>query len=352
MRTTPAVGRSRVPITCSRVLLPDPDGPTMATSSPWSMRRSTPARATTGGSPGYSLTTSTSSRTGAGAASSAGREDGDGHDEGTSTRVPAVMPGPADLDQGVAVEAGGDPDQTAGAAGHHVHAEPAALEGQQGVHRHGQHVVGPLGGDVDVHRGLVQGGAGRGAVQGDGDRHRRGGRAARSARRAGRLVGRAGPLPVPLPPPPGQVATLPTVSMWPPTVVVPSGSTTVTASPGLTRYSWVTSKVDGDDGRGAGGRQHRATPAPTAACHSPPPPTEAPTDGVTDVTRMGPGSKTTSPSRISPVAGSPSARLPTLHRGGGGRRSSGCSGSARRRSRGRSGRGSARPHRRRRTCPT
>ena len=45
-----------------------------------------------------------------------------------------------------------------------------------------------------------------------------------------------------LPPPPGQTATLPTVSTRPPTVVVPSGRTMVTASPGFTRYSWVTSR--------------------------------------------------------------------------------------------------------------
>ena len=37
MRTTPSLGRSRVPITCSIVLLPDPEGPTMATSSPSSI---------------------------------------------------------------------------------------------------------------------------------------------------------------------------------------------------------------------------------------------------------------------------------------------------------------------------
>ena len=38
-----------------------------------------------------------------------------------------------------------------------------------------------------------------------------------------------------------------------------------------------------------------------------PPPTGAPADGATDVTRIGPGSKTTSPSGISPVACRPSA---------------------------------------------
>ena len=31
---TPLLGRSKVPITCSSVLLPDPDGPTTAASSP------------------------------------------------------------------------------------------------------------------------------------------------------------------------------------------------------------------------------------------------------------------------------------------------------------------------------
>ena len=45
------------------------------------------------------------------------------------------------------------------------------------------------------------------------------------------------PVPDPVPPPPGQVATLPTVSMCPPTVEVPLGRTIDTASPGLTRYS-------------------------------------------------------------------------------------------------------------------
>ena len=38
IRTRPLVGRSRVPISCSRVVLPDPEGPTIPTSSPWPMR--------------------------------------------------------------------------------------------------------------------------------------------------------------------------------------------------------------------------------------------------------------------------------------------------------------------------
>jgi hypothetical protein len=52
IRTTPAVGRSSVPITCSKVVFPDPDGPTTATSSPAVTVRSTPSKAATGGSPG------------------------------------------------------------------------------------------------------------------------------------------------------------------------------------------------------------------------------------------------------------------------------------------------------------
>ncbi len=43
--------------------VPDPDGPTTATSSPSSTRRSTPASADTGGSPGYAFSTPSSSKT-------------------------------------------------------------------------------------------------------------------------------------------------------------------------------------------------------------------------------------------------------------------------------------------------
>ena len=44
-RTVPVLGRSRVPIRCSRVVLPDPDGPTMATSSPSVTAKLTPRSA-------------------------------------------------------------------------------------------------------------------------------------------------------------------------------------------------------------------------------------------------------------------------------------------------------------------
>src|ERR1700728_985716 len=116
------------------------------------------------------------------------------------------------------------------------------------------------------------------------------------------------PLPVPVPPPPGQVATVPTVCTCPPTVVVPSGITTDTVSPGLTRYSWDTPKSTAKRGA-VPVAVSRAPPPPAPLLPLPPPPPamDAPTEGVTEVTRIGPGSNTTSPSRISPVTGRPRA---------------------------------------------
>ena len=46
----PSVGRSSVPIRCSSVDFPEPDGPTIATSSPAATLKLTPCSATTGGS--------------------------------------------------------------------------------------------------------------------------------------------------------------------------------------------------------------------------------------------------------------------------------------------------------------
>ncbi len=51
-RTVPLLGRSRVPIRCSSVDLPDPDGPAMAASSPGATVKLTPRSAGTGGVPG------------------------------------------------------------------------------------------------------------------------------------------------------------------------------------------------------------------------------------------------------------------------------------------------------------
>src|SRR5580704_11061202 len=68
------------------------------------------------------------------------------------------------------------------------------------------------------------------------------------------------PVAVPVPLPPGQVATLPTDFTRPRTVEVPSGSTTDTACPALTRYSCVT------------GRSTVTTCVMPVAVSTPPPP--------------------------------------------------------------------------------
>ena len=50
--TVPEVGRSRPAARCSNVVLPEPDGPTMAASSPGSTWSVTPRTDSTGGAPG------------------------------------------------------------------------------------------------------------------------------------------------------------------------------------------------------------------------------------------------------------------------------------------------------------
>ena len=47
----PEVGTSRQPMMFIAVDLPDPEEPTMATNSPWSMARLTPSKAWTASSP-------------------------------------------------------------------------------------------------------------------------------------------------------------------------------------------------------------------------------------------------------------------------------------------------------------
>ena len=58
----PAVGRSSVPIRCSIVDLPEPDGPTMATSSPCADASGDTSRSAVT-PPGYTLVTPSSSTT-------------------------------------------------------------------------------------------------------------------------------------------------------------------------------------------------------------------------------------------------------------------------------------------------
>ncbi len=75
--------------------MPDPEGPTMATSSPSSTRRSTPAEGDDGRVGGvllYHLDELEDRRLGGGLSD---REQGrHRHDAGTWTSVPALMPGP------------------------------------------------------------------------------------------------------------------------------------------------------------------------------------------------------------------------------------------------------------------
>ena len=104
---------------------------------------------------------------------------------------------------------------------------------------------------------------------------------------------------------------MPTDSMRPPgTVVVPSGSTIDTASPGFTRYSWETSRSTVT----MGVVLVAVSTVPPPACR----PKRRP-KGVTDVTRMGPGSKTIWPSED--LAGRRQAEraLPAFDRRGRGR---------------------------------
>src|SRR5579859_4148609 len=56
MRTAPEVGASSPARMCPRVVLPDPDGPVIATNSAGAMLSVTPARAVTGGGPGRCAT--------------------------------------------------------------------------------------------------------------------------------------------------------------------------------------------------------------------------------------------------------------------------------------------------------
>src|ERR1700681_1659189 len=64
-RTSPPVGASGPPSRCKRVLLPDPDAPTIATRSPGKTARSTPSSTgTSSGPPRYVLVSARHSRTG------------------------------------------------------------------------------------------------------------------------------------------------------------------------------------------------------------------------------------------------------------------------------------------------
>ena len=133
--TVPALGRSRVPIRCSSVVLPDPDGPTTATSSP-GVRSGSPRAAR---SPAARRDRSWSP---VDLAARCDRRRRCGHSPGTTTRCPAASrprspapcpprrrTGPASPARGGACRAGDD-----------LHRIPAAGARQQRGHRHRQDV--------------------------------------------------------------------------------------------------------------------------------------------------------------------------------------------------------------------
>ena len=105
------------------------------------------------------------------------------------------------------------------------------------------------------------------------------------------IVGVLGPLPWSLA---GVVATVPT-NVTRPGVVELSGSVIVTGSPTFTLVCCEASSAIVTT------RRVDVTPSTGPAC------TGAPTDGVTEVTRTGPGSNTTEPSSSRPVTGRPCA---------------------------------------------
>ena len=213
----------------------------MAVSSPAATVRLTPSSARTGGCPGYTFDTSSSSSTGAscvGAVPVARRcLDTAGHDAATTTRSPGVS----------APLTCTSPELSSKSPGRHRHVAPRAARaddldvvaagrlGKQRRDRHRQHVAGALRGDVHRDRRLVQG-----------------------ARRP--RVGRASPAP-------GSwccpscpcvvVATVPTADTTP-GVVAPSGSVTRHRVTRLDLRLGGDIQADGHHVPVRGRRQHRA----------------------------------------------------------------------------------------------
>ena len=99
IRTEPSVGRSSVPSRCRSVDLPEPDGPTIPSSSPRSMCRSTPAQRL--------------DRRVARVALHDAVQLGDGRHDGTTISAPTVRSpfGAVDLDPAVLEQAGLDADE-------------------------------------------------------------------------------------------------------------------------------------------------------------------------------------------------------------------------------------------------
>ena len=73
-----------------------------------------------------------------------GDRDREGHDDGTSTRVPAVMPDPLTWTRVLLYRPVVTPTRWLVVPVTTSYAEPAARQGEQGVHRHGQDVARPV----------------------------------------------------------------------------------------------------------------------------------------------------------------------------------------------------------------
>ena len=133
----PALGRSSVPITCSSVDLPEPDGPTTATASPVVDAQRHAAQRLDAARVG--LASRRASRSTAHSA--------------VTTRWPSRRPSPSTSTMSSAYSPGST--GTSRAVGQ-LDRVAAALAGEQRLHRHRQHALAALDREADVDRRLIE----------------------------------------------------------------------------------------------------------------------------------------------------------------------------------------------------
>ena len=169
-RTVPLVGLSRVPIRCSSVDLPDPDGPTTATSSPAATVRLTPVERPHRRLPRVHLRHPLQFQhrySGRPVSAGLGRPRF-GHDAATTTRWPGVSAPVTctrpEVSSKIRANGHRHPAPRVPRADN-LHDVPAGGLGHQRRHRHREHRArAAFGGDVHRHRRLVQGPGRRGSV--------------------------------------------------------------------------------------------------------------------------------------------------------------------------------------------
>ena len=159
--TTPELGRSSVPITCSSVVLPEPEGPTIATSSPSAHREADLPQRVHRRLGAVDLADSAQLQHRRRLAAVRVRDAcwPLAHDvAGTTTRWPADSPWPLTCTRPSASSnrPTADGHETVHVAFGDLHRVAAAGEREQRVDRHRQHVFDAFGGDLDVHGRLVQ----------------------------------------------------------------------------------------------------------------------------------------------------------------------------------------------------